>query len=207
MKKIAEGLQYKVYEKGQNRVLKIETTLIEKIRTLKSWGINNPISLICGIWDAYRVTNYSIKKIKSYKIIDWSLFGNPTFFKKSLKYEQDKVVPLGTYFSVHSSIENKAAIDSLVENIFSLWKYGMSDTVYNFTVNNGIDSAGKVILLDLGELTFEKNIVKKHIEDKKWLTQWSFNNIQDENLKQFVSKCFEENLTSQNLDRYWGVIV
>ncbi len=202
MNKIAQGLQYTVYDMGNRRVLKIKTTLFEKVRILRSWNIRNPITIIRCVFEAYLITYTSIQGLKFVKNIDWSMFGNPTFF--GLNYEQDKVTTLSDFFSSHTISENKLIIDALIVHIHNQWKYGMADTVYNFTVNNGVDASGSVILIDLGELTFDKEVVRTHITKKKWLTQWSFGQLEGGELKEYIEKSFASRLTIELLDVYWN---
>lgn len=205
MKKIAEGLQYKVYDRGNGRVLKIQTSVFDKIRILRSWNIRNPITLVRSIFNAYLITYTSIRRLKKTKGIDWSIFGNPTFFGYSLNYEQDKVVTLSDFFKSHTTAENKAIIYAWISYVYNQWKYGMADTVYNFTVNNGIDSFGNVILIDLGELTFDMEVVRTHVSNKKWLTQWSFSQMEDSELKRYIEDVLSSKLTVESLNSYWNI--
>ncbi len=152
---------------------------------------------------ANRILEKSIQGIRAIPEFDMSLIGNPTF-GELFQYEQDYVTPLLGYFGTHSLTENKVAIDSWVENIHALWGYGVSDVVFNFTLNNGVNTKGEVVLIDFGELTFNKTAVALRIAQKKWLTQWSYaHQVQDENLKTYIAQKLENELTIANLEKYW----
>lgn len=62
-KLLGNGLQYKVYNIGNNRVLKIPTTLINKIQILRSWGEKNPVKIIKGALAAEKLTQSSLEGI------------------------------------------------------------------------------------------------------------------------------------------------
>ena len=44
----------------------------------------------------------------------------------------------------------------------------MIDKSFNFTKNYGIDSHGKLILIDLGELFFDSKEIREQIKRKPW---------------------------------------
>lgn len=202
-KKIGEGLQYNVYDIYNGRVSKITTSTFEKINTLKRWGNYDLSKIKKKIKSINKITPKSIKGVKSIPNFNFNLIGNP-FFKEKLNYEQDKVILLGKYFSAHSLQENKNIIDLYIKNIFVLWKFGVSDTVFNFTINNGVNKNGEVILSDIGELTFVKKDVAGYIKEKKWLKKWSLkDDISDLKLKSYIAKKFDEKLTLENLEKYW----
>lgn len=203
MKKIGYGLQYNVYDLGNDRVLKIETSTFNKTITLLRWGTFNPKSIKAQIYAADRILSNSIAGLKSSDNLDLSLIGN-SVFRKDNNYEQDKVTSLKDYFSSHSLKENKATVDAWIESIFSLWKFKIADTVFNFTINNGVDNKGNNILIDLGELTFSKDEVERNIQEKKWLKQWSLKQIKDDSFKEYIVNRLAERLTLSNLETYWG---
>jgi hypothetical protein len=200
---LGEGLQYRVYEIDEYRVSKVPKTCLEKWITLVQWGYKNPITIFRDALIAARMNERSIKTLKSLMTkLDASLFGNP-YFLNDLSYEQDKAVTLETYFKEHSLSENKRVIDRYVDSILLMWRYGISDSVFNFSMNNAINSQGSVITIDLGELVFSKKCVAELVRAKKWLHQHSFTHLTDTKLKDYFSEQTSQLLTIENLNTYW----
>ena len=202
---IGEGLQFKVYKISKNRVIKKPTTRSQKISKLKQWAKNDPRLLLRLKKDAIaaeRITDVSIRGLR--RIItrmDPAIIGNPRFLKHP-NYEQDVALPLGKYLEKHSFNENKAILNEYVNNIIQAWRSGFSDTVFNFTINNGVKN-GKVILLDLGELSFSKEKIKLLITKKTWLRHWSYSGMKDGKLKSYFERIMNLRITSKVLDKNW----
>ena len=131
------------------------------------------------------------------------LLGNPAF-KKNLNYEQDLAVPLGSFFKVHTFEENKEIIRKYILLLLELWRYGLSDSVYNYDINSAIDKEDRVIMLDLGEFEFEKESVIKDIKTKKWLTQAAYLYMEEGELKEFYKDEMERLVTVENLNKNWN---
>jgi hypothetical protein len=199
---IGKGLQYIVYDIGQTRVLKRQTTRFSKIFTLIKWGNYNPIKIYKDILVAEKITRNSISslaKISNYS--QFSFLGHPVI-GADLNYRQDRVIPFAEYFSTHDLEENKKIINLYVQNIFKTWTNGFSDTVYNFTINNGVSNSGEVILIDLGELSFDKREVLGYILSQSWLRTWSYKQISSE-LKEYFKNKMESEITESNLEKFW----
>ncbi|MEK7194603.1 MAG: hypothetical protein AAB660_02870 [Patescibacteria group bacterium] len=203
MKKIGQGLQYKVFDLGNGRVLKKCISRSEARLKLISWGELRPTVIERDIENVFELRKDSIGRIfEKLGTINAEIIGNPEIFT-DLGYKQDKVIPLGEYFSNHSVAENELVIDKYVENIFETWKYGFSDIIFNFTINNGVDSKGNVILIDLGELSFNKDEVAKCVVDQKWLKQHSCTTLHNEELKSYFISIMLDRVTLDGLNKYW----
>ena len=147
MKKIASGLQYHVYDLGNGKVLKKETSKVYKLFKLISWTpylIFKPNQLVREINNSTKSTQKCFNKLKNSNV-DFTILGNPKFEDKKYKYiyTQDKV-------KILSSKVSYKEIDFYIESIFDNWKNGFCDEIFNFSRNSGIDKNGKVILIDLG---------------------------------------------------------
>lgn len=204
MKKIADGLQYNVYDLGNGRVLKKCKNKVEIRTKLLSWG---DISLESGeekVNEAITLGKNSLANISNKLLnIDPGIIGNPNIYP-NLDYEQDKVVVIDEYINSHPLEANKLIVDKYIENIFKTWKYGFSDIVFNFTINNGIDTQGNVILIDLGELSFDFDTIAELIKKQKWLNQYSFTSLKDQELKQYLIEQMASNITLENLVKHWS---
>lgn len=206
-KLISNGLQFFVYRIDNYRALKTPTTRSQKKSILKQWAKNDSRllnRLQKDIVRAERKTDTSIKGLKKIiERIDAAILGNPKFLKHP-SYEQDIVVPLENYFAKHIFTENKVMVNEYIKNILQTWQFGFSDTVFNFTINNGVKN-GEVILLDLGELSFSKTKVKALIIKKEWLKHWSYLNMRDGKLKSYIKRTMNVNLTLKALEKNWKI--
>ena len=209
MKKIGEGIQYNVYDIGNDRVLKIETSFLQKIFRFHKIAPKYSIFLhlvhnIKTTIGAGKMTSNSIKYLsKNSFSIDLALVGNPVI-KDGNNYEQDFVLPLGKELQSTVFSKQKELINQYIDNILSGWDYGFSDTVFNFMINAGVTTEGKVILTDLGELCWDKEEVKRLIESKHWEKRSSFNKLENIELKDYIREQFNNNITILNLDKRWG---
>ncbi|MGD0284305.1 MAG: hypothetical protein ABSB12_01790 [Candidatus Saccharimonadales bacterium] len=203
---IGRGAQYKVIDTPDGRVKKIPLSIEESQAVIASWhGTNRapksklPINYI-------ELTKRACRKIKrlikDYPGIAYT-FGNPIFEGEGV-YTQDKVPTLGEVLNKSSIAESKLLIDLYIELIIFHWRYGISDVVYNFTVNNGVDNDGRVILLDFGELTSSEAKTRSQITKKRWLHAFSYNQEIPETLKKYYINSMHKRLTTQLLSENWA---
>ncbi len=204
MKKIGSGVEAKVFRLNNRRVLKVPLTHKERLKVLKRWypqmsrvRLNKMAKSSDSEMDYYQrnLVRHVVKKAP------W-LLGNPVFLRGH-RYTQDKVTVLGEYLLDHSLAQNKRAVQAYVRCITQQWGYGFYQKVANFTINYGIEKSGRIILIDLGELTFSKEDVARIIREKRWLKSWSYKIMKDERLKAYYAKIMQKNLTLRVLNRLW----
>ncbi|MDD2786061.1 MAG: hypothetical protein PHS79_04195 [Patescibacteria group bacterium] len=207
--KIGDGLQYNVYDLKNGRVLKIPKTTRERIATLKRWqGMKRHSKsdldrTVKRAKKAGKLTNNVAKKIaQRLNAIDGELFGNPEFSQRAM-YTQDKVMTLGEYILHHNSGQNRRILHRYAKSIIRAWEYGLGETVFNFSINSGINKKGKVIFIDLGEFTFNKARIRRIINTRRWLKSWSFTSMTDLKLKKHYQKVMEKELTLETLEKNW----
>jgi hypothetical protein len=133
--------------------------------------------------------------------IDKELLVNPVFLD-GINYEQDKVEPIYQYFKHKPSKECEYIIDQVIELTKSLWVHGMVEGIYNFTINCGVTSNKKVVLIDFNEITFTKSDVLVHIQNKKWLKQWSYTQL-SKPLQFYYAQKMDNQITIENLEFLW----
>jgi hypothetical protein len=130
--------------------------------------------------------------------------GMPTFVENSFDYTQDEVIPLSVYLGGHNTSDNLRMIAQFPSLLVALWSCGIGDSVYNFTINTGVNRFQNLIQIDLGEFVFEKEKVAKDITEKKWLKQWSYTSLKDEKLKEGFARVMDQYITLENLKKFWG---
>jgi hypothetical protein len=206
MKLIGQGWQYKVYDLGNGRVRKVEQNQIRRfLRIMKS----PDYSISDGIRYLLKTNKTGPIAIQGFKSlihkIDLSKFGNPEI-KDGMTYEQDWVMPLEVFFSTHSTTESKKIIAQCLDLLIYMWKFGFADIVYNFTINNGVTKDGKLILLDIGEICFDKQRAKNSVASKKWLGEWSYRTFPEGELKDYYRTTMDA-LTVDEFDRNWATLL
>ena len=203
MKLIGKGYYYNVYDLGNGRVRKIPRSQIAQIWQLFAWYF---LSLKALLQELRRAPFSSSKRKEEYSILKKiilpasSFFGNPKIDGDA--YEQDKAVILGDMMVTLSEDEFLARCREYANVIHSLWKQGIGETVFNFTINAGIDNSGKLILLDTNELTFDKEEMKNEVVSKRFLRASSFRRL-PEKLKRPVQDIFDKEFTPEKFDQFW----
>ncbi len=197
--KIGKGLQYVVYDYG-DRVLKIPRSIYGIIFTLFKWAFFEPSYLFFNkhIKNLEHSRVNSITGIKSRKIKP-SLLGNPVFDGNNIW--QDKAIPLKKLIKSEENLE-KIFRDYAIF-IKECWKYGFQDRIFNFGINYGLDRNEKIILLDFGELTFDKREVAKLISSHHWTKSHDYNFLLNKEQKKLYLKIMESYLTLTDLDKFW----
>ena len=206
MNKIGQGYYYDVYDLANGRVLKRRTNHRTRLKKLIDWYGKTPCSKIRIFlsypryaWNARRELKRSVET----STLVPEIFGYPVF-KNRFDYEQDITVPLGKYFENHASAESKARFDEYPRLVHILWTCGCSDTVFNFTKNNGISArTGKLVFLDFNEFEQSKEKVAECIKNRKWQTQASLRDMPDSELKNHILSKMTGEVSLQNLDKFW----
>ena len=209
MTQIGRGWQYRVYDAGQGRVVKIYQNDFDRfVKFFFSRDSGSErYNLKCSLRKVREFNEWTRQSImdlkKNLALIPPPLLGNPVF-KGELNYEQDAATPLGKYIATHSLEENKKIIQGYAVMILELWKYGLSDGYYNFMLNCGVDKEGRVIQLDLGDFIFEREVIETHISFKMWITHSdSYYTMKEGELKEFYKDEMNRLLTLDNLDKNW----
>lgn len=197
------GVQFLVYRETSTRVLKVPTSRLWKLVKFIEWGDSDVNSLVTEVNNMEKTSEESLSGLKSLGVDDsFAEIGHPKIMPDN-SYEQDFAAPLHEYFETHTLEQNKVLIEKYINNIFSHWKSGFSDVVFNFRVNNGVTASEEVILSDIGELTFSKEEVARHIREKTWLGQFSYTSLEDQELKDHFKTKMEELVTVENLEKTW----
>ncbi len=207
MKKIGEGFYYKVFNLGNGRVLKKQMSFFSRVRKLIAWGGVEGISPFAMLNYQKMQKKFNASLVGSRELLNvlpQSILGNPVFLN-NYEYEQDKVIPLVDTLPYFTDEQFFARAYEYVVLQKLLWTYGYSDQVFNFTINCGIDEkTKKLILLDFNELTSSKEKVLKNIANKKWNTQMSLRDFPRAELKEHISRLFENEFTNQEVETLWN---
>ncbi len=204
MKKIGAGLQFNVYDLNNGKILKTNRTKLQMYFTNLLWEpylIFAPWILKRKINIAQRDRDNAIKYFSTHKYKK-SLLANLEINDRRII--QDKVIRIKDLIMKNFS-EDKRIIDNYCIFIIKCWKEGFADTIYNFTVNNGVDKNNNVVLMDFGEITTSRGDVEKAILYQRWKRAGCYRRRIRGKTKGYYKKKLEEILTIENLNKYWKI--
>jgi len=168
--------------------------------------LGNPSILIEGnlyekVDELERKREKSLSRL-SRQDIDRTLIADIRFEEE--KIIQDKVRMVKTALEDRKTFEQKTCIiDDYTDFIYECWRNGFHEETYNFTINNGYNNEGKMVLVDPGELCFTKEKVLKQIKNEKWLNQHSYNRDLSQLLQDYFKDKMREEVTEEKLESYW----
>lgn len=201
MRKIATGYYNAVYDLNNGYVLKKKNSLWDRFKKIYSEEHS--------VWNTLKVMmrmpkeHLSLLEQEIQQGIftgDLDILANPVF--RDGGYMQDRVVVIKDYFAAHGLEENKMIIDKYVESIYLCWKNHIHEKIFNFTVNNGVDKQGNVVLIDINETSRNKEDARNSIMSKRWLKSMSYVTL-DPVLKKYYAEAMDQGLTVEKLNMFW----
>ncbi len=85
-----------------------------------------------------------------------------------LSYKQDKVVVMGTALHQATRAQGRKYIDEYINLLLFHTRYGLADPMMQMGTNYGVDKDGRVVLIDIGELVFDKEAAMTAARTKSW---------------------------------------
>jgi hypothetical protein len=85
-----------------------------------------------------------------------------------LRYEQSRVLPLRDVFAQSNEDEQKRTIDRYIECAQTLVRHGAYETGFALLDNFGMNSSREIVLLDFGELSFQKEVALESVGKQPW---------------------------------------
>lgn len=201
MKEIGEGYYYKVYDLGNGRVRKIPRGQLVQIILLFKWYSSQPFVLLSELKRApysraKRKEEYEMSKKMGELFPEY--FGNPVF--DGYVYEQDKALPLKDIKDNEEFFKRAMKYTNLIH---ALWRKGVGERVFNFTLNAGINEKGELILLDTNEFTFDGDYMRQSILSKRFTRASSFLRLPEE-MKSRIYILFEREFSIEKFEEFWN---
>lgn len=195
MKKIGQGWQYTTYDLGNGRVLKKfhswPKAYFVILRDIFPFNKDSFFEIPSFIKDAKGKADKSFEILKRVNIPqEW--MANPRFINK-YDFEQDKVIPLHEVFKNLDSEGIKKIIDLFIEFNLNLLNLGVIDKGFNITKNYGINNEGQVVLIDIGELFDDKELINKQFKDRGWYHSYVGGCIKDEEAREYFISEMDRN--------------
>jgi hypothetical protein len=130
-----------------------------------------------------------------------SLFADPEWLDKDMiKQKRVLIINDALKNKNYSNIEIlKECIDSYVD----LWTYGLFDTSWNFTLNNGINKDGNIVFVDVGECSDNIKELQLMLQEQSWKTAYSMRQDIGESLQKSLLAYAKKILTLENLKQVW----
>ncbi len=204
MKRISGGYYYHVYDLGNGRVLKRQKSrflIFIFILFTDRLNFRKTIKDFNYVLDSiYNLRNFYKKVFDTG--IDQNVLGNPTLLD-GINYEQDKVTILKKKIKGISKDQFSVIIKDYINLIKRFWSYGLNESVYNFTLNNGYSKNNELLLIDFNEITFNIEDVIKDIKDKTWLKKKSYLSLNKEK-KTLFKDLMEKEITEESLNNLWN---
>lgn len=195
MKKIGQGWQYTTYDLENGRVLKKfhswSKAYFVMLRDIFPFDKDSFFEIPSFIKDV------KIKAYESFEILkrvnvpqEW--MANPKFINK-YDFEQDKVRPLHEIFESSNTEEAKKIIDKFIEFNLKLLNLGVIDKGFNITKNYGIDKNGQIVLIDIGELFDDEELIKKQLKNRGWTHSYVGGCIKDKEAQEYFISEMDRN--------------
>lgn len=197
MEKIGEGLQYHVFLVDEDAVKKFPKNRDEMVETIRDWETRE--EKVEDLVDkGQKRRRKAVRKLKDSYLPVEEIFGITGFDGE--KVLQRRMTPVNDFDG--KSLEE--IMDDYINLLEEMWRHGVGDTIYNFTINNGYRD-GEIFQMDLGEIVFEKERVSQEVKDQKWLEKWSYSEDLDEEEQEIFREKASEKLTVERLEEIWRI--
>ena len=195
MKKIGQGWQYTVYDLENGKVIKKFHSWIRAyyVIFMEIFPFNNDsfFEIPAFIKDMRRKADASFEILKKINIpSEW--LSNPKFINR-YDFEQDKVVPLHDVFETLDTEGINKIIDKFIEFNKKLMELGVLDKSFNITRNYGLDKNNEIVLIDIGELYNDKELINKQFKDRALDKDYVSGRIKDEKSKNYYIREMDKN--------------
>jgi|TARA_Y100000034_G_scaffold22498_1_gene25952 hypothetical protein len=142
----------------------------------------------------------STKVIKKSKI-PRKLLANLEFIENG-RVKQKKVLPLDQALNNLNEKERFKLIDKIMKFLLKLWSYGIHEKTFKLFSNLGIDDK-EIVLIDVFEITSNKEKVLKQIKKKSWAKIENYKkHLSNKEINYLINK-LDKTFTKKNLNKYW----
>lgn len=193
--KIDGGLQYHVLQVDEDTVRKVPKNENEMVETIKSWDSREE-SIESLVEKGIRRRKKAVEKMKNSNLPLQDLFAVKSIENRDVY--QKKLTPVNE--SKDKDFEN--IIDDYIDLLHRLWSYGIGDTIYNFTLNNGYRDT-QIFQMDFGEVVFDKEKVRQAVEQEKWRDQWTFTSALSSSERTIFSRKMSQRVNVEELNTVW----
>ncbi|MFB6241808.1 MAG: hypothetical protein ABEJ36_03330 [Candidatus Nanosalina sp.] len=196
MEKIGEGLQYHVFLVDEDTVKKFPKSRDEMLETIRQWESREE-EVEDLVEKGVKRRRKTVRKLKDSDLPVENLFGITGFDGE--KVLQKKMTPVEEF--EEKSFEE--IVDDYIDLLEELWRHGVGDTIYNFTINNGYRN-GEIFQMDFGEIVFDRERVRRETREEKWLEKWSYSEDLDTRERKVFRSKMDERVYVERFQRIWN---
>jgi hypothetical protein len=196
VEKIGEGLQYHVFLVDEDTVKKFPKNRDEMVEAIRDWETREE-KVENLVEKGQERRRKAVRKLKDSDLPVEELFGITGF--DGDKVLQKRMTPVNEFEGKNF----EEIVDDYLDLLEELWRHGVGDTIYNFTINKGYRN-GKIFQIDFGEVVFDRERVRQEVKDQKWLEKWSYSEDLDEEEQEIFREKASEKLTVERLKEIWG---
>tara|TARA_Y100000310_G_scaffold29221_2_gene27710 strand:+ start:2966 stop:3589 length:624 start_codon:yes stop_codon:yes gene_type:complete len=120
------------------------------------------------------------------------------------RVKQKRVVVLDEKIKKLSESEQKKLINNITKFILDLWEYGIHEKTFKVFSNLGLNN-GRIVLIDIFEITSNKKKVIKQLRKKLWQNPERFKKHLSEKMAGYLIKKLDKTYTRENLEKYWKI--
>lgn len=142
----------------------------------------------------------SSKIIKKSKIPK-KLLANLEFIGND-KIKQKKVLSLDQALKNLKEKERFELINKIMKFLLKLWTYGIHEKTFKLFSNLGIDK-GKIVLIDVFEITSNKEKVLKQLKKRSWAKPDNYKKHLSNKKVDHLIKKLDKTFTKRNLEKHW----
>ena len=200
MRHIGSGWQFDAYASGSD-VLKVPiSSLRMSARVLRSYPalLWKPLQLGRKIERLMTERRAVLQELERRKV-DPELLAN--FRRDRGRYVQDYVRTLEDILD-EGKLDPFWLMDRYVASILRGWKNGLAETSFNFTVNHGLNRRGRVVIIDVGELTFSREEALRLVESRFWEKAYSVAQLPGP-VRDYLIRLMDRVITADRLQREW----
>lgn len=200
MEHIGSGWQFDAYAKN-DRVLKVPISPLKMAaRVMRSYPslVGRPFGLLVKIRELLEDRDAVLKELSA-REVDRELLAN--FHQEGSRYLQDRVRPLRDVLE-EGRLDPYWLMDRYVQSIRMGWASGFAETSFNFTVNHGLNNRGRVVIIDVGELSFNKAEIAHLVQSRFWENAFSPGTL-PEPVRAYLFRAMDRDITVDRLGREW----
>ncbi|PSH00984.1 MAG: hypothetical protein BRC30_00660 [Nanohaloarchaea archaeon SW_7_46_7] len=199
---IDSGWQFRVYDRGIHveKVPKGRFRALASILSSRPLLVSRPLKLKHKLDRLINDRKEGLRKVESGFFPD-ELVADSKIENGNLV--QKKVTMVKNAIEEADAERGRELIDMYIEHVKQSWKYGFSESSFNFTINHGIDEEDRMVLVDIGEANYSKSEVREQIENQKWLEQSIYKDFLPQNLQKYFKNKMNEELTAAKLEENW----
>lgn len=211
MEKVGSGFYYHVYKISNTRVRKLPTSHLRKAWLLLWWRMVPLSRLVSEMLDLDAWIRQEVvqSRIVVERFPSKNTIGNPSPIADDGTYEQDYAPRLKDILASISEERFTEYVRTYCSYQHQLWAVGHADCIWNFTLNCGVrPDTGELILIDLNELSYNKERMEKDIYTKEWEHSNSFLTLEKHYPRLYAIACKETEMrcTISELEKYWKTI-